>query len=48
MFITRLKRSPFYSLVYLENGERKSISSKTTDLKEARKFLERFQQPEKK
>jgi hypothetical protein len=38
MFITKSKKSPFYSLVFNIDGKRKTITTKTTDFLEACKF----------
>ncbi len=42
MFISKSKKSPFYQLTYLVNGKRTTISTKTTLLSEAVKFLNNF------
>lgn len=45
MFLTKIKRSPFYQLIYEIEGKRKTISTKTTNLGDAKKFLESFSIP---
>jgi len=47
MFLTKIKRSQFYQLIYEVEGKRKTISTKTSDLKEAKIFLSNFTPPEK-
>lgn len=42
MFLTKIKRSQFYQVVYELNGKRKTISTKTSDKEEATKFLNSF------
>ena len=42
MFLTKIKRSQFYQLVYEVNGKRNTISTKTSDLKDAQAFLNTF------
>ena len=42
MFLTRIKRSQFYQLVYEVDGKRNSVSTKTSYLKEAQAFLNTF------
>ena len=36
------KKSPFYQVVYYKNGKRTTVSTGTTDEKEAEKFLNHF------
>ena len=45
MFLTKVQRSPFYQLVYEVDGKRKTISTKTSLLPAAYKFLASFQPP---
>ncbi len=45
MFISKNQRSPYYKLAYLVNGKRRILSTKTSDYKEAQKFLANFQVP---
>ena len=45
MFLTKTKRSQFYKLVYEVEGKRKTISTKTADLKKAQYFLSLFIPP---
>lgn len=47
MFLTKIKRSQFYQIVYELNGKRNTISTKTTDLQEANKILASFSPEEK-
>lgn len=42
MFLTKTKRSKFYKLVYEIDGKRKTISTKTSNLDEAKSFLKSF------
>lgn len=42
MFLTKIKRSQFYQLVYEIEGKRKTVSTKTADIKEAQTFLNTF------
>lgn len=42
MFIFKSKKSPFYQLTYEVNGNRTTISTKTTKEKEAQEFLFKF------
>lgn len=42
MFISKTKKSPFYQLTYEVNGKRTTISTKTTNEKEAQEFLIKF------
>lgn len=42
MFLTKIKRSQFYQLVYEVDGKRNTISTKTTNLKKAQAFLNTF------
>lgn len=44
MFISKTKKSPFYQLTYEVNGKRTTISTKTTNEKEALAFLANFKQ----
>ena len=48
MFLTKCKRSPFYQIVYEIEGKRTTVSTKTKDLNEAKKFLASFSIPYKK
>jgi len=43
MFLTKVQRSPFYQIVYEVDGKGKSISTKTSLLPAAQKFLATFQ-----
>jgi len=45
MFLTKSKRTPFYQLVYEVEGKRTTISTKTKDINEAKKFLASFSIP---
>ncbi len=45
MFIFKNQRSPFYKLAYQLNGKRRIISTKTSDYKEAQKFMTKFKVP---
>lgn len=47
MFLTKIKRSPFYQIVYELNGKRNTISTRTTDIKEAQKIFASFIPEEK-
>ena len=47
MFLSRSKKSPFYQIIYEVEGKRTTVSTKTTDLNEARKFLASFTIPVK-
>jgi len=42
MFLSRDSKSPYYQVIYFVNGKRTKISTKTTDKKEAKKFLKSF------
>lgn len=42
MFISKSKKTPFYQLTYEVNGKRTTISTKTTNEKEAQEFLIKF------
>ena len=42
MYLVRNKKSPFYQLVYFRNGKRTTISTGTSNKKEAEKFLTSF------
>ena len=42
MFLTLSKKSPYYQLTYLIDGKRTTVSTKTKNLKVARKFLSTF------
>jgi len=42
MFLTKTKRSQFYKLVYVVNGKRTTVSTRTTNKEEAYKFLAKF------
>ena len=46
MFLTKSKNSPYYQIVYFIDGKRTKKSTKKTTIKEAQKFLSRFN-PEK-
>ena len=43
MFISKSKKSPFLQLTYEVNGKRTIVSTKTTNLQEAYKFMGSFQ-----
>lgn len=43
MFISKSKKSPFLQLTYEVNGKRTTVSTKTTNLQEAYKFMGSFQ-----
>ena len=47
MFLTKYKKSPYYQIVYFVDGKRTKVSTKTKDLKEAKKFLTSFSIPHK-
>ena len=47
MFLTKIKRSPFYQIIYEVEGKRTTVSTKTTDLNQAKKFLASFSIPVK-
>jgi len=47
MFLSRSQKSPFYQIIYEVEGKRTTVSTKTTDLNEARKFLASFSIPVK-
>ncbi len=42
MFLTKIKRSQYYQLVYEIDGKRNTISTKTANLEEAQAFLNTF------
>ena len=42
MFISKSKKSPFYQLTYEIDGKRTTVSTKTSSLKEANKFMYSF------
>lgn len=42
MFLSRDTKSPYYQVIYFVNGKRTKISTKTTNKKEAEKFLKSF------
>ena len=42
MFLTKIKRSQFYQVVYEVDGKRNTVSTKTADTKEAQAFLSTF------
>ncbi|MGK9476699.1 tyrosine-type recombinase/integrase [Melioribacter sp. OK-6-Me] len=42
MFLSRDTKSPYYQVIYFVNGKRTKISTKTTDKREAEKFLKSF------
>jgi len=42
MYITKIKTSKFYQVVYFRNGKRTTVSTKTSSKKEAQKFLANF------
>lgn len=48
MFLTKSKRTPFYQLVYEVEGKRTTVSTKTKDINEAKKFLASFSIPYRK
>ena len=43
MFLAKNTKSPYYQLVYFIDGKRTTVSTKTTNLKAANKFIESFQ-----
>lgn len=47
MFLTKIKRSQFYQVVYEVDGKRNTVSPKTADLKEAQAFLNTSSPPSK-
>ncbi len=47
MFLTKYKKSPYYQIVYFVEGKRTKVSTKTKDLKKAKKFLASFSIPHK-
>lgn len=47
MFLSRSQKSPFYQIIYEVEGKRTTVSTKTTDLNEARKYLASFSIPVK-
>ena len=47
MFLSHSKKSPFYQIIYEVEGKRTTVSTKTTDLNQARKFLASFSIPVK-
>lgn len=42
MYVAKIKRSKFFQIIYFVDGKRKTLSTKTTDRKEAQKVLENF------
>ncbi len=42
MFLSKDSKSPYYQVIYFVNGKRTKVSTKTTDKKEAQKFLKSF------
>ena len=42
MFLTKIKRSRYYQLFYEVDGKRNTVSTKTTDIKDAQNFLNSF------
>ncbi len=42
MYLTKNNKSPYYQIVYFPNGKRTTVSTKTTNLQEANKFLGSF------
>lgn len=42
MFLTKIKRSQYYQLIYEVDGKRKTISTKTSIFQEAQQFLSNF------
>lgn len=48
MFLTKINRSHFYQLVYFIDGKRKTLSTKTSNVKEAKLFLANFTPPDNK
>jgi len=42
MFISKIPRSPFYQLIYIIDGKRTTVSTKTSNQKEAYKFMANF------
>ena len=47
MFLTKESKSPYYQLIYFVEGKRRKVSTKKTDLNEAKKFLASFSIPYK-
>lgn len=47
MFLSKDSKSPYYQITYFVNGKRTKKSTKTTNLKEANKFLASFSVPVK-
>ena len=43
MFISKTKKSPFYQLTYDLNGKRTTVSTKTSNIQEAYKFMANYQ-----
>jgi hypothetical protein len=48
MFISKSNRSPYYQITYEVNSKRTTISTKTTELNEAYKFMASFNHLDKK
>ena len=44
MYVAKIKRSRYYQIIYFIDGKRKTLSTKSSDKKEAQKFLERFKE----
>lgn len=42
MYVAKIKRSKYYQIIYFVDGKRTTLSTKTTEKKEAWKFLEKF------
>lgn len=42
MYVVKIKRSKFYQIIYFVNGKRTTVSTKTTNLNSARKYLKDF------
>ena len=42
MFLSKDTKSPFYQIIYFVDGKRTKISTKTTNKREAERFLKSF------
>ena len=42
MYVVKIPRSKYYQIVYFVNGKRTTLSTKTTNKREAHQFLEEF------
>ena len=42
MFLTKDSKSPYFQIVYFANGKRTKVSTKTSNRREAEKFLKHF------